>query len=139
MHYIKNTYETIILLMDTRDNMLQSPDYHVHVKHVIIIIKMNSTRIKNHNLLILYNKINTDSNLARSSRIFFYKMLSRNIHICHECNTYLTTKIENNEASVSLCGFLWFILKYMEVRNKYGDPIWRFIPTQCWPWWIVIL
>ena len=74
-------HEEKSLLTDTRESMIHSSDYHINVKHLIIYIEINSTRIKNHTLLILYKKIKTESNLARSSEIFVFKAQSRNIHI----------------------------------------------------------
>ena len=68
----------------------------------------------------------------------FFKCNHETFTFCCECNTYLTTKIENNEASVSGCGFIWFVSKDMEVQNKYKESICIFIPTQFWPWWIRI-
>ena len=52
------------------DSMLHYPDYHIHVKHVIIAINIKSNRTTNTTLLIVYNKINTESNILRSSKYF---------------------------------------------------------------------
>ena len=63
--------------MDMRDSILHSPDYHIHAKQVISFIERNSTRITNLTLLILYNKINTGSNLARILKIFFKDLIKK--------------------------------------------------------------
>ena len=108
-----------ILLTYTRDNIMYSPDYHIHFKHKIISIESNSTRIANPNILIFYNKIKTESNLERISDIFFFRHHQETFTFLHECNTYLTNTIKNNEASIAWCGFIWFILKDTEVQNSY--------------------
>ena len=51
----------------------------------------------------------------------------------------MTTTVENNEVSVAWCEFIWFISKDTEFQDKVLDSIWRFIPTQLWPWCIRIL
>ena len=95
---------------------------------------MNPTKITNHTLLILTNKIKTESNLERISKI--KNCNQETLKFCREWNTYLTNTIKNVEASVAWSGFIWFILKDMEVHDKYGALIWRFTPTQWQPWWI---
>ena len=139
IHYIENTYKTKTFLTDKKDSIIHSPDYHIQVKYMKIAIDMKSARINNPTLLILYNKIKTESNLAISSKIFKKRRNQEKITFCHKYNANLTNTIENSEASVAWCGFIWFPLIYTELHDNYGESIRRFIPTQWRPWWIGIL
>ena len=102
MHYIENSYETKILLTDTKDSILHSSDYHIHIKHAITAIEMMSN---NPTILILLRKRQNQTS-QEVQRYLFSRRNQETFIFYHECNTYLTTKVENNEAGVAWCTFI---------------------------------
>lgn len=63
---------------------------------------------------------------------------SKNILLCEQCSNYLIN-VDNKEAQKnknSWPGFMWYVLTNDEVKEKYKNYAWRFIPKEWRYWWI---
>ena len=60
------------------------------------------------------------------------------ITLCKECSNHLTKEDKETYNNVSNVwpGFIWCLLKNLNVQEDYGKKVWTFIPELWRYWWI---
>ena len=60
--------------------------------------------------------------------------------LCQDCSQYLDSEVNNTEPFLhGWCSFMWYLLTNENIHNFYKDAMWRIVPIEWRPWWILSL